>query len=92
MVPYYSFFRASVRRMAPIVLFCTASLHLQAQTVHRCGTDEYHAGLAGFEDRRARTDAVLAQWIQDNPGLDQYTPEATYTIPVVFHVKNHLSK
>jgi hypothetical protein len=62
------------------------SLQLQAQTTHRCGTDEYHAGLAGFEDRRARTDATLAQWMQDNPGLDQYTPEATYTIPVVFHV------
>ncbi len=86
MVPIYSFLLASVRRIALLFILLAGSLQVQAQTTHRCGTDEYHAGLAGFEDRRARTDATLAQWMQDNPGLDQYTPEATYTIPVVFHV------
>jgi PKD repeat protein len=56
------------------------------QSQRHCGTDEYHATLAGFEERRAATDAEIGRWIAQRPGLDQNTPEAIYTIPVVFHV------
>ena len=60
MVLHSSLLMTSVRRMAFLFILLASSLQLQAQTTHQCGTDEYHAGLAGFEDRRARTDDAMS--------------------------------